>query len=196
VSPATGSYPSSLAGSGTSLQQPFVVGTSALGGTGYAASGGTIPGATSGLSYPPGATTDFGPATYGGPTAVGSPAVGYPPSATLGQSGLTSPGYSSTSGTVGLPPTGNLGATSGDVPPLFGSKLAGVTPGTAGYGAGLNEPRERVTGYGPGFNDSKERVVTATGTEAPVSFHATEAQRERAILKDPHESLGTKVVLH
>jgi len=26
-----------------------------------------------------------------------------------------------------------------------------------------------------------------------VSFHATEAQRERAILKDPNESLGTKV---
>jgi hypothetical protein len=157
-------------------QQPWVAGTSGLGSTGgFAASGGTIPGSVAECTYPAGTTTTFGPSSYGGPTAAGSPAVGYPPSATLGQSGLTSAGQ--TTGFTGIP-IGSQSSTSGDVPPLFGPKLSGVTPGTAAYGAGLVE---------------QPRVPSSKGTELPISTHATEALRERAILKDPGVGIGSKV---
>jgi hypothetical protein len=159
----------------TQGQQPWVAGTSGLGTTGgFASSGGTIPGGVS-QTYPAGTTTNFGPSSYGGPTAAGSPAIGYPPSATLGQSGLTSAG--ATSGFTGYP-IGTQTSTSGDVPPMFGQKLATAIPGTAGYGAGLVEA---------------PRVPTVAGTEVPISTHATEALRDRALLKDPNVGLGSKV---
>jgi len=195
VLPATGSWPSTgdstfqqgtfqqgtcgtcpQGTTGGTFQQPFVAGTSNLGNTGgFASSGGIIPGSIGTSTYPAGTTTNFGPSSYGGPTAAGSPAVGYPPSATLGQSGLTSAG--ATTGFTGYP-IGTQSATSGDVPPMFGQKLSTVTPGTAAYGAGLVE---------------QPRVPTVAGTEVPVSTHATEALRDRALLKDPNVGLGTKV---
>jgi hypothetical protein len=196
VLPATGSWPSTgdqtgsfqtggfqsgstfpqQTGTFQQQQQPWVAGTSGLGSTGgFASSGGTIPGSVAECTYPAGTTTTFGPSSYGGPTAAGSPAVGYPPSATLGQSGLTSAGQ--TTGFTGIP-IGGQSSTSGDVPPMFGPKLSSVTPGTAAYGAGLVE---------------QPRVPSTKGTELPISTHATEALRERAIMKDPGVGIGSKV---